>query len=131
MEQAHRFVYASMPSRGLMYVLQAWPTIHACMYAGGLNASLLVYYGFTQYDEQRAASSDEYRAWMADMRAALGRASALGVHYMGMRSHSELARALAKSAFYLYPTIYPETSCIALMQASLVIFELFCHVFFF
>lgn len=109
-----------------MYVLQAWPTIHACMYAAGLNASLHVYYGFTQYDEQRAASDNQYRAWMSDMRAALGRASALGVHYMGMRSHSELARAMAQSGFYLYPTIYPETSCIALMQAYCCIFELVC-----
>jgi len=116
--RAHRFVYASMPSRGLTHVLQAWPTIHACMSQAGLNASLHVYYGFTQHDEQRAANDREYRAWMESMRAALGRATSLGIHYMGMRSHSHLAQAMAESGFYLYPTAYPETSCIALMQAQ-------------
>ena len=40
LHRRQRFVYASMPSRGLMYVLQAWPTIHTCLARAGLNASL-------------------------------------------------------------------------------------------
>ena len=44
------------------------------------------------------------------------RASTLGVHYSGMRGHAELAGAMARAGFYLYPTNFPETSCIALMQ---------------
>lgn len=113
-----RFVYASMPSRGLMYVLQAWPTIHACLARAGANASLDVYYGFTAHDEQLAAKDARYGAWMADMQGALDRASALGVQYKGMRGHAELARALGAAGFYLYPSDFPETSCIALMQAQ-------------
>ena len=101
-----------------MYVLQAWPTIHTCMARAGLNASLQVYYGFTQHDAQRALVDREYQAWMRDMLAALERARSLGVQYHGMQSHAELARAMAGAGFYLYPTNYPETSCIALMQAQ-------------
>jgi hypothetical protein len=33
-----------------------------------------------------------------------------------MRAHAELAGAMARASFYLYPTNFPETSCIALMQ---------------
>ena len=44
------------------------------------------------------------------------RASALGVRHLGMRAHAELAGAMARASFYLYPTNFPETSCIALMQ---------------
>jgi len=60
--EPQRFVYASMPSRGLLYVLQAWPTIHACMARAGRNASLDVYYGFTEHDQQRAAQDPAYRS---------------------------------------------------------------------
>jgi hypothetical protein len=35
-----------------------------------------------------------------------------------MRGHAELAAAFALAGFYLYPSNFPETSCIALMQAQ-------------
>lgn len=44
--------------------------------------------------------------------------TAEGVTYRGMVGHAALASALSSCGFYLYPTAYPETSCIALMQAQ-------------
>lgn len=45
-----RFIYASMPTRGLEFVLLAWPLIRQCIQ----NATLDVYYGFTELDRAMA-----------------------------------------------------------------------------
>ena len=41
-----------------------------------------------------------------------------GITYVGMADHHKLATGYAKAGFYLYPTSYPETGCVALMKAQ-------------
>merc|ERR1711920_626330 len=41
-----------------------------------------------------------------------------GIIYHGMVNHTELAKAYSDAGFYLYPTTYPETSCVSLMKAQ-------------
>ncbi|KAJ1482117.1 hypothetical protein T484DRAFT_1805073 [Baffinella frigidus] len=116
--EAHRFVYASMPARGLHAVLQAWPTIRHCVHRGlnrsgtalegptirhcvqyGLNrsAEFRVFYGFTPFDRLTAAQDPAFR---------------------GMVGHKELWRSFRRAGFALYPSAFPETSCITLMKAQ-------------
>jgi len=45
----------------------------------GRNASLHVYYGFTEHDRQLASKDDDYASWMREMQQALLRAESLGV----------------------------------------------------
>lgn len=101
-----------MPRRGLEYLLTAWPSIRKCI----PNATLEVYYGFTELDRTEAAQDPSVKRWMDIMLSALSTTE--GVIYRGMVGHSELAKALSRSGFYLYPTAYPETSCISLMKAQ-------------
>ena len=41
-----------------------------------------------------------------------------GITYVGMADHHKLAIGYANAGFYLYPTSYPETGCVALMKAQ-------------
>jgi hypothetical protein len=45
----------------------------------GRNASLQVYYGFTEHDRQLASRDTAYASWMREMQQALLRAAPLGV----------------------------------------------------
>ena len=45
----------------------------------GRNASLHVYYGFTEHDRQLASKDAAYASWMHEMQQALLRAAPLGV----------------------------------------------------
>lgn len=101
-----------MPRRGLENILTAWPSIRRCV----PNATLEVYYGFTELDRSEAAGDPSFKRWMDFMLSALSNTE--GVIYHGMVGHRELAVALSRSGFYLYPTAYPETSCISLMKAQ-------------
>ncbi|EKX40263.1 hypothetical protein GUITHDRAFT_142974 [Guillardia theta CCMP2712] len=116
---SEHFIYASMPSRGLLHVLKAWTTIRRCLGEVGKNATLSVLYGFTQHDHQLASKDPVYKEWMAHVSGAMEKMKDEGVNYYGMVSHSSLAHLLSQAGFYLYPTVFPETSCIALMKAQL------------
>jgi len=110
----HRFIYASSPVRGLETVLNAWPQIRQEI----PEAELHVYYGFT--DGVRTTFANQhglpaYGAWKAKMEGLLAQP---GVAYHGMVSHADLAAAYAAAGFFLYPTTYSETGCIALLKAE-------------
>lgn len=80
------------------------------------NASLHVYYGFWPYAMWR--EQPHLVALKAELEPLLD--SLPGVHYYGMRSETDLARAYADAGFYAYPSDKPETSGIALMKAQVM-----------
>ncbi|RHZ24175.1 hypothetical protein DYB31_013849, partial [Aphanomyces astaci] len=88
------FVYGSSPSRGLETVLDSWGDIRRRL----PTATLHVYYGFTRAFVQFAQPSD---VWRQRMELLLRQD---GITY-------------AAAGFYLYPTTYPETSCVSIMKA--------------
>ncbi|RHY63382.1 hypothetical protein DYB38_006647, partial [Aphanomyces astaci] len=88
------FVYGSSPSRGLETVLDSWGDIRRRL----PTATLHVYYGFTRAFVQFAQPSD---LWRQRMELLLRQD---GITY-------------AAAGFYLYPTTYPETSCVSIMKA--------------
>ena len=108
----NHFVYGSAPNRGLEYLLTAWPLIRNCV----SDAQLTVYYGFTpafvKFGEKNIPN---YSAWKAKMDRLLQQD---GVNYVGLVDHKTLAFGYANAGFYLYPTTFPETSCVTIMKAQ-------------
>jgi len=108
-----RCVYSSSPDRGLGRLLDLWPRVRRA----SPEAELCVYYGF-----------DGWRAGAAGKPSVLRRIDYLehrlrlmgseGVRYCGRVGQSDLARSLMEARFWLYPTHFAETSCIAAMEAQ-------------
>ena len=91
-------------------VLTQWPRIYDALSG---NATLAVLYGFTPAFMKHIGDSEESRAWLVRMQLLLRQP---GVQYVGLVDHDELARQYAEAGFFLYPTSYPETGCIAAMK---------------
>jgi predicted O-linked N-acetylglucosamine transferase (SPINDLY family) len=115
----HHFIYASAPNRGLREVLLAWPGIRAGIKRAmpGVEPRLEVYYGFSPsfLKYGKSMMGDSFEPWLAEMKQMLRQD---GVAYFGMVDHRTLATAYARAGFYLYPTSFPETGCVALMKAQ-------------
>lgn len=109
---ATRFVYGSAPNRGLERVLEAWPRIRAAV----PDAHLTVYYGFTPaFNRWGESVFPDFRAWKHRMLTLLQ--TLPGVEYVGTVGHTDLAEGYATAGFYLYPTMFSETSAVSLMKA--------------
>ncbi len=96
--------YASTPFRGLHLLLKAWPVIHEAVPTAKLDVcSSLKVYGQEE--------PPEYRQMYEQARALPG------VNYRGSVSQSELRETALQSRVLAYPCTFPETSCIAAMEA--------------
>jgi predicted O-linked N-acetylglucosamine transferase (SPINDLY family)/glycosyltransferase involved in cell wall biosynthesis/tetratricopeptide (TPR) repeat protein len=107
------FIYASAPNRGLDMLLREWGWIREQL----PSAQLHVYYGFTQGFMRYltiARGDQGAKEWVDDVKQLLEQP---GVTYHGMVSAEELGHAYARSGFWLYPTSFPETGCIAALKA--------------
>ena len=101
--------YFSTPHRGLELLLNAWEFMTKTL-KEGLNAELNIYSSFKLYD--RPHLDEQFRhiyKRAADMD---------GVNYHGTVSNDEIREALKTQHIMAYPSIYEETSCITLMEAS-------------
>jgi glycosyltransferase involved in cell wall biosynthesis len=99
-------VYTSQPYRGLEVLLDAFPAIRAAI----PDIQLRVFSGF-------AATYDTPLA--EDPNSALYQRSAEteGVDYVGAIAQPRLAREIATAAALAYPSVFHETSCIAVLEA--------------
>ncbi|SCL13071.1 Glycosyl transferases group 1 [Micromonospora nigra] len=105
-----RFLHAANPKRGLEPLLDMWPSI--CRAYPGAElfvASSHLLRGITADEDERRAG-DLYR------RAAS--MSADGVRFLGRVAKPDLIELQLTAQFYLYPTTYPETCCIAALEAA-------------
>ena len=98
-------VYTSAPYRGLDALLLAFPAIRAAIPGTGLR----VFSGLstTRGGPEDNQYTDLHRQCLATE----------GVDYVGPVSQPALADALSQAAALAYPSTYPETSCIAAMEA--------------
>jgi len=96
-----RCAYASTPFRGLAVLLEAWRRVNPS------NAELHVWSSMKLYGED----DGPYRDLYAQAR------STPGVIYRGIVPNSELRRALRDVHFLTYPSTFPETSCLAVIEA--------------
>jgi glycosyltransferase involved in cell wall biosynthesis len=97
--------YTSTPFRGLNLLLIAFPTIRKAV----PEARLRVFSGMSLYYGDGEA--DRY-ASLYELARALP-----GVFYEGVLPQPALARELQGVAALTYPSLYPETSCIAALEA--------------
>jgi glycosyltransferase involved in cell wall biosynthesis len=97
--------YTSTPHRGLELLLHLFPTIRHRL----PQALLLVYSSLRVY--QIPPDQDEFNKLYDACR------NTPGVEYVGSIPQSRLAPALRQVSILAYPNIYPETSCISVMEA--------------
>lgn len=99
-------VYTSTPFRGLMLLLLCFPSIRAAIPGCRLRV-------FSSMGVYQLAPDQEQ---LYPLLYALAR-DLPGVEYEGSVSQTALAAALAEADFLAYPNVFPETSCIAVMEA--------------
>lgn len=105
-----QFLHAANPSRGLESLLDMWPAIHDVHPDTELFiASSHLLRGVTVEEDLRRAGTlyERAKAMASD-----------GVHYLGCLAKPDLIKLQLTAQFYLYPTTYPETCCIAAMEAA-------------
>ena len=101
-------IYTSTPFRGLDVLLQAFPTIRAAI----PGTRLRVFSSMSVY--QVRPEDDQYRELYRHAQ------SIDGVEYVGSIGQSRLAQELSGAAALAYPSTFPETSCIAALEAMAV-----------
>ncbi|MDP6935075.1 MAG: glycosyltransferase, partial [Myxococcota bacterium] len=99
--------YTSTPYRGLSLLLDAFPIIRDTH----PEIELEVYSSLQVYQVAESEDQDRYGALYERCR------QMPGVIYKGSVPQPELATALTRATLLAYPCIFPETSCIAVMEA--------------
>jgi glycosyltransferase involved in cell wall biosynthesis len=106
-----QLLYCSSPDRGIEQLLEMWPEIRKAH----PDAVLHHYYGFTKTYDVAMARNPELRRLRGKVTALLKQE---GVVDHGWVGHKELAQAMADCGIWVYPTSWPETSCITSMKAQ-------------
>lgn len=95
-------VYIGSTPRGLLHLPRLWPVLHQS--CPELTLQIYANPALSRDQTENAAFTEQL-------------SSMAGVSHIGMVGQPELAQALHQASFYLGPNPYPETSCIALMEA--------------
>ena len=105
-KQAEKFVYTSRTERGLARVLDLWPEVVAAL----PHATLVVstYEAFPCNDDERRieARIESLNREFPDNR----------IQHVGKLNPAQLYAELSTAEYWLYPTNWPETSCITAME---------------
>ncbi len=97
--------YTSTPFRGLALLLQMFPSIRAKIPSVTLNLySSMKVYGIIN-------ENDQYQALYQLAK------TTEGINYFGSLPQAKLAACLRTNTIFSYPNTFPETSCIAIMEA--------------
>ncbi len=99
--------YTSTPFRGLNLLLDAFPAIRQQV----PEARLRVFSSMAVYQQTAAADQQKYGALYQRCR------EMPGVEYVGGLDQPSLAREMQSVAVWAYPNTFPETSCIAALEA--------------
>ncbi len=104
-EKKPTLVYTSTPFRGLKHLVKLFPLIRQAV----PEATLRVFSSLKVYQDQ---DGDGAYQQLYDTLMAMD-----GVKYEGSVSQTELAKALREAQVLAYPNTFPETCCIALIEA--------------
>ena len=99
-KKPNSFVYTSCPERGLNRLLELWPSILEKFPDAELNIS--TYVDFPRHDAEREIQKTIE--------------SLTNVKHLGKLGPEELYELMSKSEYWLYPTDWPETSCITSLE---------------
>lgn len=96
----NKFIYSSRPERGLQTILQLWPQI--------LNEMPDATLSFATYGK---FPSNDYEFILKNMID-----SYPSIHFLGNLKVSDLYEEMKTAEYWLYPTSWPETSCITALE---------------
>ena len=102
-KQHKRFIYISTPFRGLALIPELWPQI----YAVHPDAVLDVFSGMALYGQSEEPYLDLYQRLL----------QMPGVRYHAPVPHRDLVPYLQAADIFFYPNIWPESSCVSLIEA--------------
>jgi tetratricopeptide (TPR) repeat protein len=109
----NKFIYSSFPNRGLLQLLQMWPTI----YETHPTSTLHIY-----ADVNHKWSNDVEPEKMQDIRQLLDIYDAehhgYGIHYHGWVDKKELAESWLSADIWFYPCTFMETFCLTALEAA-------------
>ncbi len=107
----NKFIYSSFPNRGLLQLLQMWPTI-----IQEFPTSTLHIYS----DVNNKWSNEVEPQKMQEIRELLSKLSEskYGIHYHGWVSKQELAEAWKTADIWFYPCTFMETFCLTALEAA-------------
>lgn len=107
---AKRAIYTSSYDRGLEHLLDMWPDVRK----QAPGAELHIFYGWNTYDAmvEKGVRDSFFKKIM------VSKMDQPGVFDHGRVGHKELAKELAKSGVYAYPSHFEEISCISAMKAQ-------------
>jgi len=102
----NRFIYTSRTERGLSRILDLWPDIVAAM----PDATLVIstYVPFPCNDDER-----RIQARIAQLNDTHGKEC---IRHLGQLNPAQLYAEMGAAEYWLYPTDWPETSCITAME---------------
>lgn len=106
----HRMIYTSSYDRGLINLLLIWDRIREEV----PDATLHIFYGWNTYDSMvaKGVRSPEFKNMMVNAM------NKPGITDHGRIGQKQLAKEVAKSAIYAYPSFFEEISCISCMRAQ-------------
>lgn len=107
----NHFIYASSPDRGLKFLLQEWWRIRERI----PDAELRVAYGFNNMEVIAKAFKDWRANYQKDLESLLKQD---GVTWLGRLPQDELYEEWLSANLWLYPSDWPETSCVTCMDAQ-------------
>lgn len=103
-----RFIYSSMPDRGLVVLLRMWPRIREIIPTAELDVFCDIHHPWCNRVQP---------AMMEEIRSMLRSLSGVRVH--GWVSKERLAMGWREAGVWFYPCIFTETFCLTALEAAL------------
>jgi GR25 family glycosyltransferase involved in LPS biosynthesis/glycosyltransferase involved in cell wall biosynthesis len=105
----NRFIYTSRTERGLSRILELWPDILKMM----PDATLVIstYVAFPCNDDER-----RIQARIAELNQINNGDGVQCIRHLGQLNPAQLYAEMGAAEYWLYPTDWPETSCITAME---------------
>lgn len=100
LKQTNKFIYTSRTERGLTRVLELWPQILLVMPDAELVISTYTKFPLNKEEEEIKATIDKYDS----------------IRHLGQLNTEQLYNEMYTAEYWLYPTSWPETSCITALE---------------
>jgi glycosyltransferase involved in cell wall biosynthesis len=100
MKQCNKFIYTSRTERGLDRVLELWPQILLVMPDAELTISTYTKFPLNKQEERLKTIIDQYDS----------------ITHLGQLNTEQLYNEMKTAEYWLYPTSWPETSCITALE---------------
>ena len=99
-KQPNKFIYTSRTERGLTRVLELWPQILLVIPDAELVISTYTKFPLNKEEEQIKTIIDKYES----------------IRHLGQLNTEQLYKEMSTAEYWLYPTSWPETSCITALE---------------